>query len=143
MQHSASSGTSTRGPRIFLVIGGVIMLAVGLYFGANPTALSNGMGIELPKPSARSDARAVYGGFQCAIGLFMLWSLRSDATLRSGLVLGAMISLGAVVGRLVGFAIDGPDIRNVVFGGVELVGGLAAIWFARRAPTPLVTKHSS
>ena len=119
-----------RGAFLFLLIGGLLMFAVGVLFLARPTILTSGMGVGMESAAARTDIRAVYGGFEVAIGVFMIWASRRAERMQAGLMLAACIALGAAGGRVVGFVIEGSvDGRNLLWGTLEFAGGLAAVWF--------------
>lgn len=93
--------------RAYLYFMGAIGLLFGVWYLVAPTGLTDPTGFGPLGPNALTDVRATYGGFQIGAGLFMLWAARSDARVRTALVLQAL-TIGAIGScRLVGFAIDG------------------------------------
>jgi len=119
----------TRAERVLLLVGGVIMTAVGVLFLVAPTTLEQGMGVMQPEAPARTEIRAVYGGIELAVGAFLLWCWRVPRHAASGVLFAALFALGAGLGRVVGFAVEGAvDPRNLTWGALELAGGAYAAW---------------
>jgi hypothetical protein len=92
------------------------------------------MGFGPLAPSALTDVRATYGGFQIGTGLFMLCCLRPDR-LRVGMLL-ALLSVGAVTAsRAMGLAIDGA-LTDTSIGtlALEIVLTAVALFIFLRTP---------
>ncbi|MGW7364075.1 DUF4345 family protein [Streptomyces sp. NPDC054841] len=68
------------------VIGAVALffLGMGLLGLITPAALIRPFGIELTVPEARTEVRAVYGGFGVATGVLLGWAAAALAALRGG-----------------------------------------------------------
>ncbi|MCF0078666.1 DUF4345 domain-containing protein [Streptomyces lomondensis] len=88
----------------------LFFLGMGLYGLVAPGALVRPFGIELSVPEARSEVRAVYGGFGVAVGALLSWAaLDATGNLRAGVVLTVAVSLaGMAFGRLVARAVERP-----------------------------------
>ena len=88
-------------------------LAFGIGYLLAPAALTEPAGFGALGPSATTDVRATYGGFQIGMGAFLLWSAFSsgrrgtEERFRIALVLVAL-SIGAVLAsRAIGLVMDG------------------------------------
>jgi hypothetical protein len=88
---------------VAVVIGiiAVFFLGMGVYALAAPATLVRPFGITLGEAAARSEVRAVYGGFGLAIAAVLAYAA-VDVDLRTGIVLtvGAALA-GMAVGRVV------------------------------------------
>ena len=126
-----------RAARIVLWVAAVVFIGVGLLFLIRPEQLAQGMGVMQPEAPARTEIRAVYGGIELALGVFFAIAARHQSRdwLTAGLVLAALVGGGAGLARVVGFVVEGEiDVRNVLWGTLELVGAVVAAWVARRMP---------
>jgi hypothetical protein len=90
-----------------LVIAAASFIVYGLAFLCAPVWAGSFVGVELPTPSARIDARATYGGFFLGTAIFWAMCARRAAWLRAGLAAQAFILGGFVFGRAVGIFVDG------------------------------------
>ncbi|MFD6106030.1 DUF4345 domain-containing protein [Nocardia salmonicida] len=91
---------------VVLCLVGVLFVGMGLYALAAPAALVRPFGMSAPTAAARSEIRAVYGGFGLAVAGVLFWSafgadeLRTGAALTVGFALAGMAG-GRVISRLV------------------------------------------
>jgi len=69
------AGPSKRAATIFVAVMGLATFASGLASALMPVETLAPMGFSQLAPSALTDARASYGGFQIGLALFMLWCL--------------------------------------------------------------------
>ncbi|KAB2340194.1 DUF4345 family protein [Actinomadura rudentiformis] len=93
------------------VIGLVAMffLGMGIFGLIAPATLIKPFGITLASAEARTEVRAVYGGFGVAIALLLACAAADIAELRPGAVVAVGIALaGMAFGRLVGRMADRP-----------------------------------
>ena len=91
-----------------LALSAAAFIGIGIAFVVFPEYLLGRVGIDAPHGSPLTDIRAVYGGLDLGIGLFLLYCLiRSEVQL--GLVASAMILWCLVGSRLVGVAADGEQ----------------------------------
>lgn len=79
----------------------VFFLGMGLYALAAPAALVRPFGITLGECAARSEVRAVYGGFGLAIAGVLAYAAVVEGNLRTGILItvGAALA-GMAFGRL-------------------------------------------
>ena len=95
-----------RAARIFLILMAIMSVGLGVLYLFWPLPMTEPMGFGPLAPSATTDVRATYGGFQIATGLFMFWCLRSDR-IQVGILL-ALLTAGAIAAsRAIGLIIDG------------------------------------
>ncbi|HEY9402649.1 MAG TPA: DUF4345 family protein [Pyrinomonadaceae bacterium] len=113
-----------------LVIAAASFFIYGLAFLCAPAWAGSFVGIELPVPSARIDARATYGGFFLGTGVFWAMCARRAAWLRAGLAAQAVILTGFVFGRVAGLVFDG-GANTAIY--VLLVGEIAGVALALAA----------
>lgn len=94
-----------RAAKIYLVVMALMSVVFGAIYLFNPQSMTDPMGFGQLAPSAWTDVRATYGGFQLGMGLFLFWCL--DATrVRTGLLL-TLLSVGFVAAsRGIGLIID-------------------------------------
>ncbi len=71
--------------KLFLIVNGVLYLALALWCTVQPTKTSQAIGYALPDNSARSEYIVVYGGLELAMGLFFLLCALRPTMIESGL----------------------------------------------------------
>jgi hypothetical protein len=98
-----------RAARIYLAFIAVISLVFGVVYLVAPLSMTTPMGFGDLKPSALTDVRANYGGFQIGTGLFMLFCLKRDR-LKLGMLLALLLAAVITASRALGLAIDGDMI---------------------------------
>lgn len=91
--------------QVFLGLMGLAFCKVGMEALINPQAVLEAVSIELTNPSAFSSMRAVYGGMHLAFGLFCVYGIWKDLVTPLKVLL--LYTLGFVVGRLSGIAVEG------------------------------------
>ena len=119
--------TSARLPVLALWLGALGFVGFGLAFLLAPGLLGL---VELAptRPSARSDVRAVYGGIELGVGAFLAVCARRSSWRRAGLTAQGLLFGGAVLGRLVSLAVDGPPLPLVLgLGALELFGAALTV----------------
>ncbi|OBK92115.1 DUF4345 domain-containing protein [Mycobacterium asiaticum] len=112
-----------------LVVTAAFFLGMGVYALAAPARMIGVFGIALPERTSRSEVRAVYGGFGCAIAGVLAFAA-VDSSSRSGIMLTVGLALGGMaVGRLVSAAIEGrtPFYPNWFYFLVETVAATALL----------------
>ncbi|MFB1296469.1 DUF4345 domain-containing protein [Mycobacterium sp. pW049] len=89
-----------------IVSAAMFFAGMGIYAFAAPGRLVAPFGVTLGSATARSEVRAVYGGFGLAVAVVLLLAL-ADPTLRRGIVVTVAAALaGMASGRLMS-AVDG------------------------------------
>lgn len=86
---------------------GVFFAGMGCYALAVPDAIIRPFGITLGSAAARSEVRAVYGGFGLAIAGVLGYAVVADGAVRTGILItvGAALA-GMAFGRLVSAVLD-------------------------------------
>lgn len=93
--------------KFYLRVVGAFTLAFGIGYLLAPEAFTEPAGFAGLGPSATTDVRATYGGFQIGMGAFLLWAAQAGERHRMALVLVAL-SIGAVFFcRVIGLLLDG------------------------------------
>ncbi len=79
----------------------VFFLGMGIYALAAPTAIIRPFGITLTEAAARSEVRAVYGGFGLAIAGVLAYAAVAGGDVRKGILIAVGAALaGMAFGRL-------------------------------------------
>ena len=92
--------------RIVLWGMGLGFVAFGVAYLVDPHGMMEIVGVQLTSPSGAADIRAIYGGLQLALGLFLLACARRDDWTSPGL-LATSYAFSFVAGcRLAGIARD-------------------------------------
>ncbi|WP_280458574.1 DUF4345 domain-containing protein [Nocardia carnea] len=88
---------------------GFFFTGMGLYALAAPARLGRPFGITADNPSARSQVRAVYGGFGLGVAAVLLWSATTTGEPGRGVVLAVAVALaGMAAGRAISRVLDAP-----------------------------------
>lgn len=94
-------------PSVILALSGGVFVAVGIWFLFDPVGAAATVQIPLEAPMAIADIRAVYGGLDLAVGIFLLRNAFTERV-AEGLRLQAVAFAGLLVGRLLGQTVDAP-----------------------------------
>ncbi|GAA2816530.1 DUF4345 family protein [Kribbella solani] len=93
---------------VVIVVVAVFFAGMGIYGLAAPAALVRPFALQADTGHARTEVRAVYGGFGLAIAAVLLVAATTP-DLRRGVVLAVAIALlGMAAGRLIGRIADRP-----------------------------------
>ncbi|MFB4315816.1 DUF4345 domain-containing protein [Actinomadura sp. 21ATH] len=104
----------------------VFFLGMGLYGLLAPAALIRPFGITLDSAEARTEVRAVYGGFGVAVGGLLVWAAAATGASRQGVLAAVGVALlGMAAGRLFARAFDRPAAfyPSWFYFWVEVIGG--------------------
>ncbi|MCA2228451.1 DUF4345 family protein [Nonomuraea aurantiaca] len=118
---------------VVIAVVAIFFLGMGVYGLVAPAALIRPFRIVADSAEARTEVRAVYGGFGVAVGGLLLAAAADVGGMRTGVVVTIAISLlGMAVGRLVARLVERPSAFYPcwLYFWVEVVGGgalLAAI----------------
>jgi Domain of unknown function (DUF4345) len=90
-----------------IVVIGVFFAGMGCYALAAPTAMIGPFGITLGGAAARSEVRAVYGGFGLAIAGVLGYAAVADGGVRTGVLIAVGAALaGMAFGRIASAVVD-------------------------------------
>lgn len=95
--------------RGYLVLTGLIFILYGGYCLIYPQALTDATGMGLGDNTAIIEVRAMYGGLQMSMGLFLVYSSLKLSTVSNGLLVLIFIYGGLAIPRAAGLVIDGGD----------------------------------
>ncbi|MEO8874818.1 MAG: DUF4345 family protein [Polyangiaceae bacterium] len=90
-----------------LFLGAVGFALFGIQWLANPSGMATPLGITLTNGDATSDARAVYGGMELGLGLFLAYSGLARERRTQGLAAAALCLGGLGTARLFGILAAG------------------------------------
>jgi hypothetical protein len=113
----------------------VFFLGMGVYALAAPAALVRPFGITLGEAAARSEVRAVYGGFGLAIAAALSYAAVADVDVRTGIVLTVGAALAGMAFGRVAAAVVGdrtPFYPNWFYFLVEAVAAAALFAISER-----------
>ncbi len=89
----------------------LVFLITGGLFTVTPQEMFAPIGIEVPDGSPLTELRAMYGGLEVAIGVFLLLcARRRGVALELGLVLSFLLFSGLAAYRGIGMGVDGPQV---------------------------------
>ena len=104
-----SSPMLTKLAQGFLLLQGVTFFGLGVWFLIEPTTLASAIGLAPQSPAGLAELRAVYGGLEIALGIFLV--VTGFQTNWSGIGLWLLLSCygGITAGRIAGILLDHPD----------------------------------
>src|SRR4051812_34768200 len=109
-------------PRLSLRLTALVFAAFGVALLVRP-ALLGGLGIELGRPTAVTEIRAIYGGLELGLALFFALASTREAWLHPALFAQAVALSGILLARLAGVVADGSaEPAILLFAAIEAVG---------------------
>lgn len=126
--------------RVILALIGLTFAGFGFAFIFNPDEMAALADLTLTVPSARTDLRAMYGGLEFGIGIFLLMCALRQRFVRVGLFAAACALVSMATARTVGLMMDGFNILQLIIAMAEWVGGVLSTWgslVAKPAPGSL------
>lgn len=128
--------------RVYLRVMGVMSLFFGFVYLLAPALMTDPTGFGPLGPSAVTDVRATYGGFQIGSGLFLLWAAAEPGRVRLALVLFALTVGAVALSRLTGILIDASANPFLLFAlGTEIT--LTIVTFVALARLPKLSSAES
>jgi hypothetical protein len=98
-------------PALVLWICALVFLGIGLVFTVMPQEMFAPLGLTVPDGAPLTELRAVYGGLELAVGLFLvLCARRGGVALELGLVLSFLLLSALAAFRGIGMGIDDPQV---------------------------------
>lgn len=109
-------------PKVILLVDAIAFLCVGACFLVTPGWLMPKVGLEAASGTALADVRAVYGGLDAGLGLFLLLCLKNAWTAQ-GLWCATIVFAALAAGRTIGVFADAPH-TSMTYGllSTELAG---------------------
>ena len=92
--------------RIFLILSGLVLTIYGFYCLFNPWALQELTSMVLTNATAITEVRAMYGGLEVTIGLYLIICGSKQSMIMQGLLLVAFCFVGLSSARAFGICID-------------------------------------
>ena len=92
----------------YLLLHGIVFFGLGVWFLIEPTTMASAIGLIPESPAGFTELRAVYGGLEIALGIFLVvtcWANWSEI----GLWLLLSCYGGITTGRIIGILLDQPD----------------------------------
>ena len=119
---------------LFLRCTGLLFTLYGGYLYLDPQYLIDLLELGNGAP-ARVELRAMYGGLQLAMGVFLILATFRDAGFRqTALAVSVALFAGLASARAAGLIIDGVDSYNLYACIYEAASLVVAIWLLQRAP---------
>jgi hypothetical protein len=130
--------------RLILAVIALTYAGFGFAFLFNPDGLGTTVSIAFSAPQGRTDFRAMYGGLEFGVGVFLLLCAFRREFVRIGLFASACILIAMATARSTGMLLDGFSLLQLFIVVTEWIGGAVATWGALVAtperdsvPTPL------
>jgi hypothetical protein len=102
---------ANRYPSVVLWICALVFLGIGIVFTVVPQEMFAPLGLTVPGGSPLTELRAVYGGLELAIAVFLLFcARRGGVALELGLLLSFLSFSGLAAYRGIGMGIEGPQV---------------------------------
>lgn len=102
---------ASRYPVVVLWTCALVFLGIGIVFTVVPQEMFAPVGLTVPGGAPRTELRAVYGGQELAIAVFLLFcARRGGVALELGLLLSFLSFSGLAAYRGIGMGIDGPQV---------------------------------
>lgn len=116
-------------PRILIGLAAAAFGAFGLLFLVSPALLGDFAAVGLAEAAARAEIRAMYGGLEIGLAVFLVWCARAQTRFEAGLMASALGFLGLASGRIAGMALEGAWTTPLIAAlAVEIVAGTLACW---------------
>lgn len=118
--------------RLLLVLAALLFGAAGLSFLLRPDLLES-IGIEMRSASAKNDVRALYGGAEIGLALFLAYCAGAPERARLGVLAAGAVLGGMTLARFLSLAMDGAPSGSL-WGAwaLEGAGAAAALWALAR-----------
>ena len=118
--------------KALLRLGALVLAIVGIGFLLVPVQWAAIVDIQLPTPTARTDLRATYGGFDLAIGVYLWLCSRREDWVRPGLVALGVAAAGFGGGRVLGMLIEESAAPSMIGFALLEWGSAVAAWMVLR-----------
>lgn len=120
-------------PRAVVAVSALVFLGFGFAFLLAPAQMAAHINLLPDTPTALSDIRAVYGGLEVGLGLYLGIAALRRSWLASAVTLLSIAFAGVVAGRITSLVVDGtPGVIVFLAFALEAAGLLASLWAAAR-----------
>jgi hypothetical protein len=116
--------------RFLLALLGLGFVGFGFAFIFSPDQMAAVVSLSFAAPSARTDVRALYGGMEFGVGVFLLLCAMRREFVRVGLFAGACVLIATATARSVGLMLDGLSGLQLIVAVTEWLSGGLATWGA-------------
>jgi hypothetical protein len=116
--------------RLILALAALTYIGFGFAFIFKPDEMAAIASLTLTLPAARTDVRAMYGGLEFGIGVFLLLCTLKRRFVRIGLFAAACALVSMATARSVGLLLDGFGALQFIIAVTEWVGGGLVMWGA-------------
>lgn len=119
--------------RIFLYAAAGFYLLFAILYILFPLALTEPMGVTTADATGTIDIRAVYGGFQLGLAVFLFWSTGEEERIYPGLLITILTTGGIALVRLVSIIIAGELGNHWIGLAIEvIVTAIASYYLLKR-----------
>lgn len=129
--------------RAFVAVSALVFVGIGLWTLQDPEGALREVGVLAASPGGVLELRAMYGGLELGMALFLLWCLRTPVTTWAGVVASTLTIGGLGVVRLLGLLlVPTTEFLLPILCAAEMSAGtigtalLTARWWDRRAKEP-------
>ncbi len=121
--------------KILLYLASAMLGVMGILFLFWPRWIGGEVALGLTAPAAATDVRAVYGGFELGVAIFLAYCATHQGLQRIGLLAAFLGAFGFAVGRGIGMWVEGSvtAIHRAMFI-FELTSALVVWLVYRRTP---------
>ena len=111
----------------------------GLMCLLDPETIARESGLALPSPGAMTEARAMYGGLELALGCYFAVAAARIQRVPEALVVLVTVFLGLALARSAGLllqaGVDPYNLRALAYEGLSATLGIAALFVLHRRST--------
>jgi hypothetical protein len=115
-------------PLVVLWLSALVFAVFGVLFYFDPAGWGAKVDLGATTPTARTEIRAMYGGFELGVAAFLAWCALDPSRVRIGLVAALCMFAGVALGRGTSLLTD-PGSRSVMYTviGSEIVAAALVI----------------
>lgn len=117
-----------------LWLSALVFAAFGVLFALDPAGWGAKVDLGVATPTARTEIRAMYGGLELGIAVFLGWCTLDPARVHPGLMAALCMFVGLALARGLSLVAD-PGSRSVMYPviGAEIVGAIVVVLALRMA----------
>lgn len=117
--------------KLFLYAAAGLYLLFAILYFIFPAALTEPMGLTASNIGL-ADIRAVYGGFQLGLAIFLFWSTQEEDRIYPGLLITVLTTGGVALMRVIGVIMAGELGNHWVGLAFEIVVTVIGVWLILR-----------